>query len=104
MEPLPPLSSLDKQQLQDLLRQLYDKACLLFGEAFDAELTVKVRLAVSCNNNFHPTVSEAGYGNTTTTGGGESVFEVDLCRQTPIEIVRQMETLSIINETIFPGK
>ena len=42
MEPLPDLSNLDKDVLNRLLKELYDKACLLFGETFDAQHVVKV--------------------------------------------------------------
>ena len=42
MEPLPDLSNLDKDELNRLLKELYDKACLLFGETFDVQHVVKV--------------------------------------------------------------
>ena len=58
MEPLPDLSSLDQDQLQDLLKELHDKACRLFGEAFDAERAVKVRVETNTCNNFHPDILE----------------------------------------------
>ena len=43
-KPLPNLTNLDTDQLQDLLKELHHKACLLFGEAFDAQQKVKVRI------------------------------------------------------------
>ena len=42
MEPLPDLSSMDKTKLQKLLKELYEKACIVFGETFDAQHIVKV--------------------------------------------------------------
>ena len=45
-KPLPDLSNLDKDQLQDLLKELYDKACVLFGETFDAQQKVKVKMVL----------------------------------------------------------
>ena len=42
MEPLPDLSAIDKQALESLLVELYDKSCKAFGAAFDIQQEVKV--------------------------------------------------------------
>ena len=42
MEQLPDLSAMDKQALESLLVELYDRSCKIFGATFDIQQEVKV--------------------------------------------------------------